>query len=707
MAQADMNHQHLLMASQRVPPSWGPSDERVYPFRRYAEDVLLWCTCTDVDAARQGPCIALRLTGEAKTLALALGVNVLAAGHAIQDPNQAMGVMMLETGVAYLMRTLEHQYAPLQQEEQLWSISQLMGFRRKQAESTDEAVARFELVRHHAQAAGQIVLPTVVTAWLLLSALGIARERWPMLLAATQGALPDVPAEYQAMVAYIRRAGHLTDRNIDPVKSLNYATFDEADGAPDGQYSEHSGSGDGYYPGFQGSEASGDEASSCDSQEFDMDYSDLSGMDDAMIGENLYLSYAFAKQRWRTFQHKSKGGRKGKGKRRKGGGKGSGKRSKGNLFKGKGTFLEYLEQETPETEDTTYSYKGGSSKGRGPKGNPLGMDGKQMTCRNCGSTQHFAHKCDKAKSGSSSSGTSTFLTELANDQAQYEAASDDQSNSSSAARWQTGAQKRSSFFQNQQPGFSWESNNSYLVFADGRTEQLSPVVEETDLGNSNELQSWSRRKPLPKPSPAPNMFDIIPHKKKETRQVSFGYGLVNYAWFQPDMVNQLAFHSNVRLKRAGEALLVDCGAIGNLAGDAWAKRCAKWAESKGCGSKLSKLPEPITIGGVGKNEQRAVDQMEIPIALAGNHRSVFSTPLVPDSELPALRGLEVMTAHGMLIDVRNMRLIMPGKGGYKMELSPGSVSLAMERAQSGHLLLPCTEWQQITSKAPMIMLSPQ
>ncbi len=99
--------------------------------------------------------------------------------------------------------------------------------------------------------------------------------------------------------------------------------------------------------------------------------------------------------------------------------------------------------------------------------------------------------------------------------------------------------------------------------------------------------------------------------------------------------------------------------------------------------------------------------MEIPIALANGARSIFATPIVPGSELPALLGLELITMHSTIVGVKNMKLILPGPGGYRMVLSPGSTALTMERARSGHFMLPCTEWAKSKPGAPMIMMGPK
>jgi hypothetical protein len=197
------------------------------------------------------------------------------------------------------------------------------------------------------------------------------------------------------------------------------------------------------------------------------------------------------------------------------------------------------------------------------------------------------------------------------------------------------------------------------------------------------------------PEIAHAMFSDPPKKK------SVSFGLFNYMWFRPE--SMLAFHASVRLKH-GEALLVDCGAVGNLAGSSWVSRTSEEAKQAGRGTRISPLKKPINIGGVGKNDQVASELAEVPLAFENGMQSLFKTPIVPNSEIPALLGLELIDAHSMVIDSRNNRLIIPGAGGYRMELSPGSVSLKLHRAMSGHLMLPCTAWKTAKPGAKQIML---
>jgi hypothetical protein len=79
---------------------------------------------------------------------------------------------------------------------------------------------------------------------------------------------------------------------------------------------------------------------------------------------------------------------------------------------------------------------------------------------------------------------------------------------------------------------------------------------------------------------------------------------------------------------------------------------------------------------------------------------------VKHSGLPALLGLEVLEFHGALIDTKHHRLYLPGPGGFKLHLSPGSHCLKLRKAVSGHLMLPCTSWDNQKANAQHILMQP-
>jgi hypothetical protein len=104
------------------------------------------------------------------------------------------------------------------------------------------------------------------------------------------------------------------------------------------------------------------------------------------------------------------------------------------------------------------------------------------------------------------------------------------------------------------------------------------------------------------------------------------------------------------------------------------------------------MKHSLSVKGVGNGSQQTTRQVELPIALPGGETGVFTTPALENSDLPALWGLNSLEKLKALVDVGSRRLIVPGPGGFKITLSPGSKSYPLEKSPTGHLLLPCCEW---------------
>ena len=164
-------------------------------------------------------------------------------------------------------------------------------------------------------------------------------------------------------------------------------------------------------------------------------------------------------------------------------------------------------------------------------------------------------------------------------------------------------------------------------------------------------------------------------------------GMIAFVWYLPS-----SFHARVRLPgMIREGMLVDCGAIDNLAGDQWVKRVESQGVSHGHGTVWKSIPA-LSVEGVGSRESQITQQAICPVKVSPGPPSAFTTNVVSNSELPGLLGLRSLFEDKALIDVFNKKLVYVGQGGYKIVLSPGSKTMNLENAASGHLLLPCTEW---------------
>ena len=72
----------------------------------------------------------------------------------------------------------------------------------------------------------------------------------------------------------------------------------------------------------------------------------------------------------------------------------------------------------------------------------------------------------------------------------------------------------------------------------------------------------------------------------------------------------------------------------------------------------------------------------------------------PAAKSPAIWGLESMQKKDAVIILREGKemIAFPGPGGYQISWSPGTKRLSMEKAPSGHLLVPCDQFDKVKGK---------
>ena len=163
-------------------------------------------------------------------------------------------------------------------------------------------------------------------------------------------------------------------------------------------------------------------------------------------------------------------------------------------------------------------------------------------------------------------------------------------------------------------------------------------------------------------------------------------------------IKSCAYISQTELPDGRQSLLIDPGSWGNLAGSEWAKRTAKLAVGQGLAVTQTKRDRPLNVSGVGKFSQECTHDCQLPITLTTSDGApivgTFKTPTVNDSKLPALLGLQALIAQGAILDCRKMQLHFTGPGDNKIELCPGSETFDLVQAPSGHLMLPCCNYDK-------------
>ena len=155
------------------------------------------------------------------------------------------------------------------------------------------------------------------------------------------------------------------------------------------------------------------------------------------------------------------------------------------------------------------------------------------------------------------------------------------------------------------------------------------------------------------------------------------------------------WHSRARLKGEDrEGLLVDIGARDNLTGDAWVHRVEAILRKHGQQVENAPMSHPLTVEGVGAGSQECREQARVPMILETGDSGTFVAPVIPDSDVPALLGMVTLENRRALVDVAGRKLHFLGPGEYT--LPPGTTTLNLEKTESGHLMLPITEFTAIS-----------
>ena len=397
-----------------------------------------------------------------------------------------------------------------------------------------------------------------------------------------------------------------------------------------------------------------------------VDLSELNTLSPAQHGEHLYLGYRTAKRKFRHFSKQPGRSRKGKGKGKGGKGKGFGKGGKSAFYYDDAT-QSFVAFDVPSTSPAYAFQKGGKNPTR--KGNPIGADGKVMKCSGCGSDEHFVRFCPQNPGKGGKGGTYLALPGTPEPQSHW---------SSQPGARPGGAVPGSQIYFG---SVVRETFTASISYADGTNEQLQSAEEIIN----------QQRVP-------PSEIPIIGSSATSSNSsLAVQYNTLSLSqqrmWQFPWWETSPNYHATVRLPSGREGLLVDCGAIGNMCGDKIASRLQKAGEAVGQGTSWKDIA-PISIGGVGKGDQEVRHEATLPVCLRDGTMGHYKAIVVENSELPALYGLVGLTAQAAVIDCGNDRLIYPGPGGIRYNLSPGSKVIKLERAHSGHLLAPCSEWDK-------------
>ena len=159
------------------------------------------------------------------------------------------------------------------------------------------------------------------------------------------------------------------------------------------------------------------------------------------------------------------------------------------------------------------------------------------------------------------------------------------------------------------------------------------------------------------------------------------------------------YHVHARLKDGREALLVDPGAHDNLSGDEWFTRVQSIAGRQGLETRFTDLRHSMSVGGVGKGSQWCDTSGHAPIALGDGSHGVYNAPIIQNSPMPALLGNKTLTRMGAILNLGDGKFVIPaissGSAPVEIVVPQGSRVLQMELSDSGHWMLPCTEYTEV------------
>ena len=163
-----------------------------------------------------------------------------------------------------------------------------------------------------------------------------------------------------------------------------------------------------------------------------------------------------------------------------------------------------------------------------------------------------------------------------------------------------------------------------------------------------------------------------------------------------------------RTKLAGRnSLLVDLGSLINVCGVNTARELQAAAQKAGYEVNYEKRPHWLNVNGVGKGSAPCDRQGTFPIAVQYKDQPTqldsYKGNIADGSgaNLPAIMGFKSMQDKDAVLLLRDGSEVMafPGPGGYKIEWSPGTKLLPMVPAPSGHLVIPCDNFETLPSSA--------
>jgi len=109
------------------------------------------------------------------------------------------------------------------------------------------------------------------------------------------------------------------------------------------------------------------------------------------------------------------------------------------------------------------------------------------------------------------------------------------------------------------------------------------------------------------------------------------------------------------------------------------------------------MSQAMKVRGVGKKAQEVTEEIHAPGRLETGHDMTFRTPVVPDSDIPALLGIRSLENLEAIIDCRRNHRRMYLGTDTTIQAAASTTTLQLYPAMSGHLMLPITHYETATT----------
>ena len=177
----------------------------------------------------------------------------------------------------------------------------------------------------------------------------------------------------------------------------------------------------------------------------------------------------------------------------------------------------------------------------------------------------------------------------------------------------------------------------------------------------------------------------------------------------PDEEPEGHYLNKLTLDEGEIGLLPDTGAHDGLCGSVWAVQQANLCRRAGKAFNQKLMAKPRSVQGVGNGSQTAQYEVSLTAGLqdtSGNlYEEVYTAPCLENSAVPGLMGIQSLERNDALIRCKTGEIWFLGRGGAKIEPSPGSRHFQMRKARSGHWLLPISKFGSNGAKSAGITLT--